>query len=115
MTDVPRNTNSDPKASDGKPGDSKSAERLLSRLQDGKEQITRQLRRRIVGQDAVIEQVLISLFAGGHCLMLLIQVRVYPSRLHSVINDISDQTSPNAHDPSNHHIHQLIGRHRPPG
>ncbi|MDX1546245.1 MAG: AAA family ATPase [Rhodothermales bacterium] len=42
---------------------------MLERLQQGKEQILAQLRRRIIGQEAVIEQVLIALFAGGHCLI----------------------------------------------
>ena len=44
-------------------------EKVLERLQDGKERIVQELRRRIVGQDDVIEQVLICLFAGGHCLI----------------------------------------------
>ena len=47
----------------------RSDEAMLERLRHGKEQILEQLRRRIVGQDAVIEQVLIALFAGGHCLL----------------------------------------------
>ena len=42
---------------------------MLDRLQAGKAKIVEQLRRRIVGQEAVIEQVLIALFAGGHCLI----------------------------------------------
>ena len=41
----------------------------LERLREGKSQIMSQIRRRIVGQDDVIEQVLIALFAGGHCLL----------------------------------------------
>ncbi|HEX7071443.1 MAG TPA: AAA family ATPase [Rhodothermales bacterium] len=44
-------------------------EDVLARLQEGRERIVEQLRRRIVGQDDVIEQVLICLFAGGHCLI----------------------------------------------
>lgn len=44
-------------------------EEVLERLQKGKEDIERQLRRRIIGQDKVIEQVLIAMFAGGHCLI----------------------------------------------
>ena len=42
---------------------------VLERLQSGKEQILTQIRRRIVGQDELIEHVLIALFAGGHCLI----------------------------------------------
>ena len=41
----------------------------LERLQEGKERILKQVRRRIIGQEEVIEQVLIALFAGGHCLI----------------------------------------------
>ncbi len=41
----------------------------LERLRDGKARILTQVRRRIVGQEAVIEQVLMALFAGGHCLI----------------------------------------------
>ena len=53
--------------SNGAPGP--ADEQMLERLQQGKEQILAQLRRRIIGQEAVIEQVLIALFAGGHCLI----------------------------------------------
>ena len=49
--------------------ESLSENEILKRLQDGKSQITEQLRKRIVGQDDVIEKVLIALFAGGHCLI----------------------------------------------
>ena len=41
----------------------------LERLREGRSQIMSQVRRRIVGQDDVIEQVLIALFSGGHCLL----------------------------------------------
>ena len=44
-------------------------EEALERLHEGKERIVRELRRRIVGQEEVIQQVLIALFAGGHCLL----------------------------------------------
>ncbi len=46
-----------------------SEEQMLARLQEGKEKIMGQLRRRIIGQEEVIEQVLVCLFAGGHCLI----------------------------------------------
>jgi MoxR-like ATPase len=44
-------------------------EQALEKLQRGKEEILEQLRRRIVGQDEVLELALIALFAGGHCLI----------------------------------------------
>jgi len=44
-------------------------EEVFTRLQQGKDEIMSQLRRRIVGQEDVIELVLIALFAGGHCLL----------------------------------------------
>ena len=35
----------------------------------GREKMLEQIRRVIVGQDAVIEELLIVLFSGGHCLI----------------------------------------------
>ena len=42
---------------------------ILKKLQEGKKKIVQELRKRIVGQDEVIDQSLIALFAGGHCLI----------------------------------------------
>lgn len=42
---------------------------LLASLQNGKTRILQELRKRIIGQDEVVEQVLMALFAGGHCLI----------------------------------------------
>ena len=42
---------------------------VLKRLRDGRTGIMEQVRRRVVGQDSVIDQVLIAMFAGGHCLI----------------------------------------------
>ena len=39
------------------------------RVAEGREQILTELRKVIVGQDEVVEQVLIALFTGGHCLI----------------------------------------------
>ena len=41
----------------------------FEKLQEGKSKILDQLRQVIIGQDEVIELVLIALFAGGHCLI----------------------------------------------
>ena len=41
----------------------------LERLQRAREQIVSQLSKTIVGQQEVIEQLLISIFARGHCLL----------------------------------------------
>lgn len=46
-----------------------SENEVLQRLQAGKDQVIQQLRKRIVGQEDVIEKVLIAMFAGGHCLI----------------------------------------------
>ena len=43
---------------------------LADRLQGTGDRITRELRKVIVGQDAVVEQALIALFAGGNCLLV---------------------------------------------
>ena len=63
MTNTPSN-NDAPRSNHEAPD-----EEVLERLQAGKEQIVQQLRRRIIGQEDVIEHVLIALFAGGHCLL----------------------------------------------
>jgi MoxR-like ATPase len=41
----------------------------VARFQEVREKIIAQVRRVIVGQEEVVEQVLISLFVGGHCLL----------------------------------------------
>ena len=43
---------------------------LASRLKSGREHIITELRKRIIGQEGVIEQVLTALFAGGNCLIV---------------------------------------------
>src|ERR687891_1565655 len=43
---------------------------LASRLKHGRDHIVTELRKRIIGQEAVIEQVLTALFAGGNCLIV---------------------------------------------
>jgi MoxR-like ATPase len=45
-----------------------SARADLERLQKAREQILSQLSRTIVGQTDVVEQLLICIFARGHCL-----------------------------------------------
>ena len=45
------------------------AEELIKALLDSQKRIIAELRKEIVGQDAVIEQVLISLYVGGHSLI----------------------------------------------
>ena len=42
---------------------------IAAEVQQGRERILRELRKVIVGQDEVVEQVLIALFTGGHCLL----------------------------------------------
>jgi MoxR-like ATPase len=41
----------------------------VARFQEVEQEIVRQVRRVIVGQDEVLEQVMIALFVGGHCLI----------------------------------------------
>src|SRR6266508_3635926 len=41
----------------------------IARFREVNEQIVRQVRRVIVGQEEVLEQVMIALFVGGHCLI----------------------------------------------
>jgi MoxR-like ATPase len=42
---------------------------LAARVADGRGRILRELRKVIVGQDEVVDQVLMALFTGGHCLI----------------------------------------------
>jgi MoxR-like ATPase len=42
---------------------------FAERVQEGRTRILNELRKIIVGQDAVVDQVLIALFTGGHCLI----------------------------------------------
>lgn len=42
---------------------------LVKKMQDGHDQITAEIKKVIVGQEAVIDELLIALFAGGHCLI----------------------------------------------
>ena len=43
---------------------------LAEKLQDGKKSIVEQIGRIIVGQEHVVEELLITLFASGHCLLV---------------------------------------------
>lgn len=42
---------------------------LVKRMQDGRSQIVNEIRKVIIGQEAIIDELLIALFAGGHCLV----------------------------------------------
>ena len=42
---------------------------MVVKLKEGREKLVNELKKVIVGQDEVIEEVLIALFAGGHCLI----------------------------------------------
>src|SRR5512134_1592345 len=42
---------------------------FAERVQQGRERILAELRKAIVGQDEVVDEVLIALFTGGHCLI----------------------------------------------
>ena len=44
-------------------------EQLLDKLGSAREDLLREIRKAIIGQDEVVEQLLIALFAGGHCLI----------------------------------------------
>ena len=49
--------------------DSSELKQRIVRFQQAETEIVEQVRRVIVGQEEVLEQVLISLFVGGHCLI----------------------------------------------
>ncbi|MGH9633021.1 MAG: AAA family ATPase, partial [Bryobacteraceae bacterium] len=49
--------------------DSSELKQRIVRFQQVESNIVQQVRRVIVGQEEVLEQVMISLFVGGHCLI----------------------------------------------
>src|ERR1700726_4054873 len=51
------------------PADSAELKERIDRFQEVRQSIVREVHKAIVGQEEVIEQVLISLFVGGHCLI----------------------------------------------
>jgi MoxR-like ATPase len=51
------------------PIDSVDLKNRISRFQEVQGEIVRQVRRVIVGQEEVLEQVMVALFVGGHCLI----------------------------------------------
>jgi len=42
---------------------------MVAKLREGRDRIRAELSKTIVGQDDVIEQLLLCLFTGGHCLI----------------------------------------------
>ncbi|MCH7816370.1 MAG: AAA family ATPase [Proteobacteria bacterium] len=42
---------------------------LVKRMQDGRDQIVTEIKKIIIGQEEIIDELLIALFAGGHCLV----------------------------------------------
>ncbi len=42
---------------------------LVQRMQDGRDQIVAEIKKIIIGQEDIIDELLIALFAGGHCLV----------------------------------------------
>ncbi|MBT5705823.1 MAG: AAA domain-containing protein, partial [Verrucomicrobia bacterium] len=50
-------------------GSGTSEQQTVEQIFQGRNQIEQELSKVIVGQKAAIEQILISLFAGGHCLI----------------------------------------------
>ena len=51
-------------------GGLESEDAQFDRIQSASKQVREELARVIVGQDDVIDQLLLSLFAGGHCLLV---------------------------------------------
>jgi MoxR-like ATPase len=41
----------------------------IARIRDGKEKILREVRKVIIGQDRIVDDVITAFFAGGHCLI----------------------------------------------
>ncbi len=49
--------------------DEQRAAEMIGKLKEGRDRILSQLRRVIIGQQEVVDQVMLSFFAGGHCLI----------------------------------------------
>ncbi len=49
--------------------DEAQAAEMLGKLKEGRQRILEQIRRVIIGQDEVVDQVMLAFFAGGHCLI----------------------------------------------
>ena len=49
--------------------DEAQAAEMLDKLKEGRQRILQQIRRVIIGQDEVVDQVMLAFFAGGHCLI----------------------------------------------
>ena len=56
-------------ASDGTASPTQVDSNAVKQLADAREKITEQLSRIIIGQQDVIEEILISIFSKGHCLL----------------------------------------------
>ena len=54
----------------GAMGEGAGDEARFARIQEASQQVRQELGRVIVGQDDVVDQLLLSLFAGGHCLLV---------------------------------------------
>src|ERR1043166_4599056 len=63
------NTLEETKTESASPASSKIEREIVERLTAGRARIENELAKSIVGQKEVIEQILIALFAGGHCLI----------------------------------------------
>ena len=64
-------------------------EEVLERLRLGREKLLTELRRVIVGQDDVIEEIMIVLFSGSHCLITGAPGLAKTLRIHSLANALS--------------------------
>ena len=50
--------------------ESKADAASVERVAEGRQRILTELRKVIVGQDDVVDQLLMAIFAGGHCLLV---------------------------------------------
>jgi len=65
QTDAPTDAPTDIAAAIDSPDDLA----LVKQMQDGRAQIVNEIRKVIIGQENIIDELLIALFAGGHCLV----------------------------------------------
>ena len=95
-------------------------EELLDKLVTAREQILREIRKTIIGQDEVVEQVLISLFVGGHSIITgvpglakTLLIRTRRQRARPYLQTHSIHARPDAGRHHRHGNHRRRSRDRP--
>ena len=74
--------------------DSAELKKRIERFQTVRDNILGQVRQVIVGQEEVLDQILISLFVGGHCPVAFCEVVPQDMRTREVVYEAADSSPP---------------------